>query len=385
MTSVAIIFVFVVGGGGGGVLFMMGRRHGHRAQLLPLPHLLLMVAMACGPILLIGVVAIPWVLPLASYMVGQWVGVQARALGVRQGRAQRKLMFRELRAGRIQFHFQPIVDQFEGAVVACEALARWQRPDGVQGPGPWLDVIEADPTLAELFNEQLCASAGVFANQWPHVRVSLNTMPERMAEPGWAQRTLDRMLEHGSDPQQYTYEVLEGTLLRTEPAVYENLSVLRAAGCHVALDDFGEGQANVMRFMSFASYVDTIKIDQKLIQNPDRRGANCLIRLAQDYRMTVVAEGVETSEQLAWLRSMGVADVQGWVFCKALPPYEAGHVIQQFERDRGQGAPERLPTGQRTPKGSPTRICRGPGPEQRLDAVGMLEVVCDGDESGRFS
>lgn len=339
MSSAGITFVFAMGGCGG-ALFIMGRWHGRRAQLLPLPYLLVMVAMACGPILLAGPPAIPWVLPLATYMVGQWTGVQASALRVRRRRAERNLMLRELRVGNVQFHFQPIVNQFEGAVAGCEALARWQKVDSTEGPGPWLEVIEADPALAELFNEQLCASACLFANQWPQVRVSLNTMPERMAEPGWAQRTLDRIVEHGANPQQFTYEMLEGTFLRAEPAVYENLRVLRAAGCHVALDDFGDGLANVIRFMSFASYVDTIKIDQKLIQNPDRRGANCLIRLAQDYSMTVVAEGVETSDQLAWLRSAGVSHVQGWVYSKAVPPGEAGQVIRRFEGERGMDAPE---------------------------------------------
>lgn len=313
----------------------MGRRHGRRAQLLPLPHLLLMVAVACGPVLLIGPLAVPWVLPLASYMVGQWVGVQARALCVRRNRAQRKLMLGELRAGNICFHYQPIVDQIEGVVVAVEALARWKKVGEIAGPGAWLDVIEADPALAELFNEQLCASACHFASQWPEVRISLNTMPERMAEPGWAQRTLERIVDHGCDPHQYTYEVLEGALLRADPAVYENLRVLRGAGCHVALDDFGDGQANVMRFMSFASHVDTIKIDQKLIQNPDRRGANCLIRLAQDYSMTVVAEGVETLDQLDWLRSAGVSHVQGWVFSKAVSLDDAGRMIRRFEDGHG--------------------------------------------------
>lgn len=337
--SAAVITLLSVMYGSGSALFVLGRRHGRRAELLALPYLLLMAAIACGPILVIGPHAIPWVVPLASYMVGQWVGVQASALRVRRGRAQRRLILRALKAGEIQFHFQPIVDQIEGVVVACEALARWQKVGAIEGPGLWLDIIEADPALAELFNERLCASACLFANQWPQVRVSLNTMPERMAEPGWAQRTLERIVEHGSDPRQYTYEVLEGTLLRAEPAVYENLQALRAAGCHVALDDFGDGQANVMRFMSFASYVDTIKIDQKLIQNPDRRGAACLIRLAQDYSMTVVAEGVETSDQLAWLRSTGVSHIQGWVFSKALSSDEVGKLIRQFD-GRHVGVPE---------------------------------------------
>jgi len=197
-----------------------------------------------------------------------------------------------------------------------------------------LDVIEADTELAELFNDELVLDSCRFAAQWPQIRVSINTMPERMAEPGWAQWTLDRMVAHGGSPQQFTYEVLEGTLLRAEPAVYENLRVLREAGCHVALDDFGDGRANVMRFMSFTDYIDTIdtiKIDQKLIQHPDRRGAGCLIRLAQDYAMTVVAEGVETLDQLAWLRSLDVALVQGWVYSRAVSADDAGAFILQRE------------------------------------------------------
>ena len=325
MSAVMTLLVAMVGVGA--ALFTLGRRHGRRADLPPLPQLLVMIGMACGAILLLEPFAFPWLVPSASYVVGQWVGQQATAAAVRRARAERKLMLAELRAGHIRFHFQPVMDQFRGVVVACEALARWHKDGHIEGPGPWLDAIEADATLAELFDEQLVVDACRFAGQWPHVRVSINTMPERIAEPGWAQRTLGRIVDHGGIPQQYTYEVLEGTLLRAEPAVYENLRLLRVAGCHVALDDFGEGQANVMRFMSFSGYVDTIKIDQKLIQHPDRRGANCLIRLAQDYSMNVVAEGVETPDQLAWLRSLGVSQVQGWVYSKALSPREAGEFI----------------------------------------------------------
>lgn len=335
MTRIApLLFVMA---GTGGALFTLGRRHGRRAQLPPLPELLMMIGIACTPIVVLEPLALLWLLPLVSYVGGQWAGLRPSAVVVRQARVQRKHLLRELRAGNIRFHFQPVMDQFEGVVVACEALARWHKPGAVEGPGPWLDMIEADAELAGLFDDQLLVDACQFAAQWPHVRISLNTMPERMAEPGWAERALGRIVAHGGVPQQYTYEVLEGTFLSAEPTVYENLELLRTAGCHVALDDFGEGQANVMRFMSFCDYVDTIKIDQKLIQHPDRRGASCLIRLAQDYSMTVVAEGVETPDQLTWLGGLGVSQVQGWVYSKALPPNEAGRFI--VESGPGSAAP----------------------------------------------
>ena len=209
MTRIApLLFVMA---GTGGALFTLGRRHGRRAQLPPLPELLMMIGIACVPIVVLEPLALLWLLPLVSYVGGQWAGLRPSAVVVRQARVQRKHLLRELRAGNIRFHFQPVMDQFEGVVVACEALARWHKPEAVEGPGPWLDMIEADAELAGLFDDQLLVDACQFAAQLPHVRISLNTMPERMAEPGWAERALDRIVAHGGVPQPGRVRALRGS------------------------------------------------------------------------------------------------------------------------------------------------------------------------------
>ncbi len=142
---------------------------------------------------------------------------------------------------------------------------------------------------------------------------------------------LAQLVQLGGHPSQFTVEIVEGALLQDVPAVYENLAVLRRWGCHVALDDFGEGQANIVTFMAFHGLVDTVKIDQKLVRHEDHRGAEALIMLAQSFGKDIVAEGVETQEQADWLAGLGVYTIQGWLFSKALPVDE----FQKFAWERG--------------------------------------------------
>lgn len=256
---------------------------------------------------------------------------EARALG-RQVRELRKAILQ----GEMVFHFQPIIDTStssnarRGNVVSAEVLVRRQHPDGrLEYPGPWLDVIQSDEELGGLFSDALWVEAEKFAAEWPNVRISINTMPERLAVPDMACDLLSRIEGAGLIPTQFIIEVVETALLKDTPVVRENLMRLHSAGTHIALDDFGTGESNVLRLTRFMEMVDTVKIDKELIQHPDRRSAATLVRLAQSFHKMVVAEGVETEEQAVWLRSIGVTQFQGWLYAKAMSQADFGSFIMQ--------------------------------------------------------
>ncbi len=224
-----------------------------------------------------------------------------------------------LRRGEIRFHFQPVMNS--GRTVGAEALVRWHLADGtVRFPGPWLDCLGFDAQLHDMFDDILWQAAVDFSTSFPHLRVNVNTVPERVAELGWADVVLGRLRVLGGLPGQFTIEITEGSMLLNSPVVRRNLEAVRAAGCHIALDDFGEGNANLTTFMTFFDLLDTVKIDKLLVQNEDKRAAKCLISFARSFAMHVVAEGVETQEQAEWLAHEGVRCHQGWLYAKAMDP-----------------------------------------------------------------
>ncbi len=221
--------------------------------------------------------------------------------------------------GELRFHFQPVMNS--GRAVGAEALVRWHLPDGaVRFPGPWLDCLSFDGKLADVFEDALWGAAVEFANAFPHIRVNVNTVPERVTEVGWAEVVLRRLQLLGGRPEQFTIEITEGSMLLDSPGVRRNLEAVRAAGCHIALDDFGEGNANLTTFMAFHDLIDTVKVDKLLVQHEDRRAARCLISFARSFSKHVVAEGVETEDQAEFLRQVGVQCHQGWLYAKAMDP-----------------------------------------------------------------
>ena len=223
-------------------------------------------------------------------------------------------------------HYQPIVDLLTHRMVGCEALARWPTPDsGVRGPGRFIDGIESDLSLAEDLTEHvlLCVrrDLGDFLSATPDFYVSTN-IPAVLLGAG----RLHGMLAKAGFDGLTSRIVMEVTERR---AVDENgrqaLRIAREMGVRIALDDFGTGSSGFHELLGME--IDILKIGRSLIEplNNDiisERLVRGLAMFAAMLRIRLVAEGVETREQAAFLRAAGVDCGQGWLWSKAVPPDE---------------------------------------------------------------
>lgn len=220
-------------------------------------------------------------------------------------------------------HYQPIVDLLTHRMVGCEALARWPKPDGrLHGPGRFIEGIEADPSLAEEMTQQVlntvCRDLGSFLAEVDDFYVGTN-VPATLLGNG----RLGRMMKQAGLSDLVPRIVVEVTERHAvDEAGRQALRNARAMGARVALDDFGTGRSGFQELMGME--IDIIKIDRSLVEPLNRdvtaeRLVRGLATFAAILRVKMVAEGVETREQAAFLRAAGVDCGQGWLWSKALP------------------------------------------------------------------
>jgi diguanylate cyclase (GGDEF)-like protein/PAS domain S-box-containing protein len=250
------------------------------------------------------------------------------------GRAQRarQTLARDLReaVSRDQFeiHLQPQLSLAYGRICGCEALIRWNHPRrGLLAPAVFLDAAAALGLMAEIdyrsMTMALDALQSLDESGFDDLTMSINVSAAILADanyPGllhWALQT------RGLRPERICIEVLETTILDGSKAdVMGAVARLKRLGVRVALDDFGTGYAGLAHMASFE--VDAIKLDRSMIarleQDPRNRIiVRAIIRLCGLLRMAVVAEGVETAQQLAMLRRAGCPVIQGFGLARPMP------------------------------------------------------------------
>ncbi len=238
----------------------------------------------------------------------------------------------ELRAalahGLVIPHYQPSVDLHSGRVSGVEALARLMGDDGrVIMPGAFLPVAAANgmlPAIGDAMLRAAASDAAAFAAL--DVRVWVNLSGDELADPASLLASVERVLEiTGCPPRALGFEVTETTLIDVVPA-REVLNALRAKGIAIALDDFGTGYSSLTHLRELP--IDWVKVDRSFVSGAsdslaDAAIVEALCELSHAFDLSVVAEGVETDQQLAQAARLGVDKVQGWYFSKALPAPEA--------------------------------------------------------------
>jgi EAL domain-containing protein (putative c-di-GMP-specific phosphodiesterase class I)/GGDEF domain-containing protein len=227
--------------------------------------------------------------------------------------------------GDIGILFQPQVAVATGEIVGVEALARWQHPLlGTIGA----ETLFAAAQRADLeigLSDHIQRLALSVAANWPaslaHVRLSLNLTAADIARPGFAALFLDRVDESGFPRTRLTLEITESGLIEDLGIAATLLSVLRGAGCRTAIDDFGTGYSSLAYLKALP--LDYLKIDKKLAQDitgtpRDRIVVRGVIDMARSLGLTVIAEGVETPEQLEGLATEGCQIYQGFLCAEPL-------------------------------------------------------------------
>jgi len=224
-----------------------------------------------------------------------------------------------------QLHYQPLVDATSGEIVAVEALARWQRPDGTSvSPALFIPIAE-ETGLINAIGRWVLRKACFDALQWESIKLSVNVSPAQLRNPDFPVQLGHILEETGFPPDRLELEITETYLVGDPTVAGRALDMIRGFGVGVALDDFGTGYASIGFLRKFR--FEKLKIDRSLVvEATDDHGSRAMmvssIAVARAMNMFVTAEGVETDAQAALARTAGCDQMQGWLYYKAIPADE---------------------------------------------------------------
>lgn len=237
-----------------------------------------------------------------------------------------------LRKDAIAIAYQPIVAPDTGLIVACEALLRWNHPvRGFVNPALFVEVAERMGLIHELGRKTL-RKACLEASAWPsHVKLAVNVSPVQFERPDFLVLSVtSALMESGLVPDRLELEITESALMNKDAQTKDTIRTLLKGGVRLSLDDFGEGYSNLGYITSFD--FRKVKIDQKfsrdLMENPKSFAVVKAMRgLTRDLGMELVVEGIETPAQVELIKGLGVDQIQGWHYSKAVPPREIAAML----------------------------------------------------------
>jgi len=238
-----------------------------------------------------------------------------------------------------ELHYQPQVDLETDSIVGFEALLRWRHPErGLVSPADFIPLAEELGLIVPL-GEWVLREACHEAARWPDgMSVAVNVSPHQFADTARLVSLVAKSLASSGLPgHRLEIEITESVLLRNEQAVLAALRRLRAMDVRVAMDDFGTGYSSLSQLHSFP--FDKIKIDRSFVKDQDdavSQGAiiRAITALGVSLGMSTIAEGVETSDQLARIRAEGCTSVQGYLFSRPVPVDQVDRLISEFAQRR---------------------------------------------------
>ncbi|MEP3051435.1 MAG: EAL domain-containing protein [Erythrobacter sp.] len=243
-----------------------------------------------------------------------------------------------LQRDELSIFFQPIVDLETGKIRTFEALIRWFHPEkGELRPDEFIPVAEETGVIVTLGN-WITAQAARAAAQWPEdVTLAVNLSPLQIRAPGAALGIRNALREAGLDPSRLELEVTESLFIDDNHATATFIEELSEIGVKFALDDFGTGYSSLGYINTFP--FKKIKVDRSFVSGPNvGRKSDAIIRavaeMGSTLEMEIVAEGLETIEQVRAVRAAGCTLGQGFYFSRAVPDYLAAMLLTQ-EREEG--------------------------------------------------
>ncbi len=247
--------------------------------------------------------------------------------------ALRKALERE----EFQLYYQPQVEIKSGRIVGLEALIRWNHPEmGIVTPDRFIHLAEENGLILPMGDwvlRESCAQSEVWQQKGLMAgRMAVNLSARQFRQPGLEGKVARILEEGGFDANLLELELTESLLMQDAAATVHTLWELRSTGVHIAVDDFGTGYSSLSYLKRFR--VDRLKIDRSFIRDLTLdvdAGAivEAVISLAHTLRLKAIAEGVETEEQLEYLRSVGCDEVQGYFFSRPLPAAAAEEFLRR--------------------------------------------------------
>jgi diguanylate cyclase (GGDEF)-like protein len=219
----------------------------------------------------------------------------------------------------MQLRYQPIYDLRNDRVRGFEALLRWRnREFGDVAPSEFIPLAEELGLMVSIGRWVLNRACGDAAGWADGLSLSVNVSPAQLSDERFIQTVTETLEQTKLVASRLNLELTETVLLTKNAANMATLTALRAQGIQTSLDDFGVGYSSLSYLVNFP--MDQIKIDKTFVQNlvhsDTRTVAQAIIRLAHNLSLRVVAEGVETEEQLTWLRNEGCDDIQGYLVAR---------------------------------------------------------------------
>ena len=249
---------------------------------------------------------------------------------------RRRLMELDLReaveTGDVDVFYQPVIEVGSGKIIACEALARWdRRGHGFIPPSEFIPLAEETGLIFAL-GEAVLRKACLAAVEWPRdIDVAVN-LSARQFEGGDVVALIAKCLDDSGLPaNRLELEITESILISDRSRALKTLTALRRLGVRISLDDFGTGYSSLSYLSSFP--FDRIKIDRSFVANVESRPdaaaiIQAVVRIAATLGMSTVAEGVETSQDLEWLKGHGCDHAQGFLVSKPLPLDEIERLLR---------------------------------------------------------
>ena len=236
-----------------------------------------------------------------------------------------------LEHGEFVLHYQPQMDLTTNRVAGLEALIRWQRADGrLVPPMEFIPLLEDDPSLIIPTGRWVMEEAARFLNRlkaegFDDIRMAINLSATQFMDAGLTAQVASILEHHAIPPEQFELELTESTIMRDVPRAIEMLNNLNETGVQLAIDDFGTGYSSLAHLKRFP--LDILKVDRSFVSElpgdaDDSAIVRAIMAMAQTLNLETVIEGVETADQLNFLRGLGGRYIQGYHFSKPLPEAE---------------------------------------------------------------
>ena len=246
---------------------------------------------------------------------------------------------RAIRNDELMLGYQPKVDLRTGKVVGAEALVRWRHPEqGMISPDEFIPVAEETGLIVPLGEWVIAEACGALkalrALGIDDFVISVNLSARQLRQRQFARHLAEVLKRHGVDPHMLELEVTESQLMDRPAEAMEALAELKTLGVRLSIDDFGTGYSSLSRLQKFP--VDFIKIDRSFLGGGLHDGhaviTRAIIALGHNLKMKVIAEGVETFEQLAFLRAHHCDQMQGYYFSAALSQEKLQEMVCNDDR-----------------------------------------------------
>lgn len=230
---------------------------------------------------------------------------------------------RGVKEREFELYYQPQIDIHSGKIVGSEALLRWNHPDrGVLSPYHFIKIAEERGMIRDLSRYVLVAACHQL-KEWQDMGfehpLSVNISPQDFSHRDFCREVRHIVKQSHADPTLLELEITESAIMRNAEAIQNQLQTLRNLGIHLAIDDFGTGYSSLSYLKHFP--ITKLKIDKSFIKDlekdsSDRAIVSAIIDMAKNFKLTVVAEGVEELEQEHILKREGCDVIQGYLYSK---------------------------------------------------------------------